>query len=60
MKLKTNKTFTKELRKKIKNKKNKNQIKKKIIFVKLELIYKIKTNITFIKGPRIKIKKNKE
>jgi hypothetical protein len=57
MKLKTNKTFTKELRKKIKNKKNKNQIKKKIIFVKLELIYKIKTNITFIKGPRIKIKK---
>jgi len=28
MKLKTNKTFTKELRKKIKNKKNKNQIKK--------------------------------
>jgi hypothetical protein len=28
MKLKTNKTFTKELRKKIKNKKNKNQIEK--------------------------------
>jgi hypothetical protein len=59
MKLKTNKTFTKELRKKIKNKKIRTKLKK-IIFVKLELIYKIKTNITFIKGPRIKIKKNKK
>jgi len=29
MKLKTNKTFTKELQKKIKNQKNKNQIEKK-------------------------------
>jgi hypothetical protein len=28
MKLKTNKTFTKELRKKIRNQKNKNQIEK--------------------------------
>jgi hypothetical protein len=37
MKLKTNKTFTKEQKKKIKNQNNKNQIFKKTTYDKLEL-----------------------
>jgi acetyltransferase-like isoleucine patch superfamily enzyme len=56
MELKTNKTFTKWLRKKIKNHKNKDWIEKKI-YGKLKLNDKIKNKQNFYK--RVKNKKYK-
>jgi hypothetical protein len=62
MELKTNKTFTKWLRKKIKNHKNKDWIEKKKYMANWNWMTKLKTNKTFIKGSKTKKinKKNKD